>query len=535
MVKAGNLGVKISLAAICFVLLFVGSVHAQTQASASISVSSSAGIVGSKITVSGSGYPPSTTLQLEWNSANANWVVASVPGAAGQSPPQVTGINVVPFEKTLGSAQTNASGSFSVQITTPSDFGVQHVIQAYAANGTAYAPKATYTTEPLFTVSPLSGPAGTPITITGTGLGDGLYSTSYHVYWDNNYVGYATAIDSQGSTSFTVYASGVPGTHFLAIYQGYPGPGYLNAEQIPVASQSQSYFPPGCVVMVSCTIPYYVNFTVSASDPPSSRHQRLGSSGSMAFVPLLAATTALAGGALYVSKQDPERRKAVSRSMAAIVLIVVIVVAGVALYGSMASSGSRSASTVTATTTVTATPTTSATSTTPISFTPVASIDRPQITVPVYNTATTGPRITVTPEIVSVGQTINVTGQGFAPNTQLPITWSTRQGSNLLGYKLVALPLKTVTTDSNGAFTFAQKVHSDVGGIHFVAAGNLTENSNGTVFLQRTGTISATQGPARDQDSDLLRRDRMGLQHEHHDRRLRQLVRRLWVRLQHWR
>ncbi len=126
----------------------------------------------------------------------------------------------------------------------------------------------------------------------------------------------------------------------------------------------------------------------------------------------------------------------------------------------------------------------------------MASVDRPQITVPVLHNATTGPRISVSPEIVSVGQNITVTGAGFAADTQLPITWSTRQGSNLQGYKLVALPLRNVTTTSDGAFTFTMKVHSDVGGLHFISAGSLTTNSNGTLFLQRTGTISEIQGPA---------------------------------------
>jgi len=485
-----KVAVTTSLTTICFLLLLAGNVYAQTPAAASISISSPAGPVGSKLTLTGAGYPPNASLLLEWNSANASWIV-------GGSPPQVTGTKVVPTEKILGSAQTNASGSFSAQITLPPDFGMQHVIQAYASNGTAFAPKAIYTLEPQFSISPTSGPDGTPITVTGTGMGDSLYSTNYHVSWDNNYVGYATAITSQGSTSFTIYASGVPGTHYVAIYQGYPGPGYLNAQQIPVASQSQSYFPAGCTMMTSCTIPYDVNFTVTDptySQATSGSSNGMVISGSIALAPLLVAVVALLGGALFVSRQDPERRKAISRGVAAIVVIVVLAVAGVALFASVSQGSTSSTS---STSSASHTPTSSQTSTTPqISYTPVASVDRPQITVPVFNTATTGPRISVTPEIVSVGSTITVSGQGFASNTQLPLTWSTRQGSNLLGYKLVALPLKNVTTASDGSFSFTTKVHSDVGGIHFIAAGNLTENSNGTVFLQRTGTISATQGPA---------------------------------------
>jgi len=39
------------------------------------------------------------------------------------------------------------------------------------------------------------------------------------------------------------------------------------------------------------------------------------------------------------------------------------------------------------------------------------------------------------------------------------------------------------------------RVPADLGGIHFIAAGNLTEHSNGTLFIQRSAIISTTQGP----------------------------------------
>ncbi len=39
------------------------------------------------------------------------------------------------------------------------------------------------------------------------------------------------------------------------------------------------------------------------------------------------------------------------------------------------------------------------------------------------------------------------------------------------------------------------KVPPDLGGDHFIAAGNLTQNSNGTVFIQRSAVLSTTKGP----------------------------------------
>jgi len=379
---------------------------------------------------------------------------------------------------------TNATGSFSAQIAVPTDFGGQHFIQAFLTNGTALAPKATFTLEPSFHITPASGPAGTPISVSASGLSDSLYSTSYHLSWDNTYVGYMTALTSTGATNFTFYASGTPGTHYIAIYQGYPGPAYLNPQQGPPASETQSVFPPD--------IPFYANFTVTpemvTSQPTTTSTAAFRVSSSTEFGSLAVLGAALVGGAFFVSKKDPEEREAISRAIAALAIIAVVVVAGVGIYAasSMVASTSSTSSAQSSTTQTSSVP--------QVGFTPVATADRPPIAV-VVNTATTGPRISVTPTIVSVGDNVTVNGQGFAPNAQLPIVWTTRQGSNLLGYTLVNKPLKNVTADATGSFSFVWKVKPDLGGTHFIAAGNLTEHSNGTVFIQRSATLSATQGP----------------------------------------
>jgi len=160
------------------------------------------------------------------------------------------------------------------------------------------------------------------------------------------------------------------------------------------------------------------------------------------------------------------------KAMAAVVLIVAVVVAGVGAYafygqGTTPSSGSYAGQ---------------------------SSVNRPLIIVP-QNNVTSGPRISVTPDLVIVGTPVTVSGAGFAPNAQLPIQWSTRQGNNLFGYSLVNKPLRNVTTGSDGTFSFVMNTPPDLGGVHFISAGNLTRQSNATLYLQRSATISQTQGP----------------------------------------
>ena len=469
---------------LCFLLMAAPSSAA--AASPGITVSPNAAIVGASITVTGTGLPASTGLTLQWAASNATWVVG---GTTTTPTPQVTGIKIGTFQRTLGTVQTNSTGSFTAKITVPADFGAQHFIQAFLANGTALAPKATFTLEPSFKISPTSGPAGTPLLVQASGLSDSLYSTSYHLYWDNQYVGYMTALSGTGSTNFTFYASGTPGTHYIAIYQGYPGPAYLNPQQGPPASETQSVFAP--------YIPYFTNFTItpenftpqSSSTPASFNVSGPAGLGALASVAVLALS-----GAFFVSRQEPERRRAISTALAAGVVVLLIVFAG-AGYAIGTMSSSSHTTTITSTSTVVSSASSSSSVSVPtVAFAPVATVDRPQITVPV-NTATSGPRISVTPTIASVGDNITVNGQGFTPNAQLPLVWTTRQGSNLAGYTLVSKALRTVAAGSDGSFTITMKVPPDLGGIHYIAIGNLTQHSNGTLFIQRSATLSTTQGP----------------------------------------
>jgi hypothetical protein len=472
----------VAMSALLCVLLLAGPANAAGPTS-TVTVSPSAAVVGAKITITGAGFAPNTNLNLQWTTTNASWIVQAVPT------PQVTGVNMPTFQRNLGSTQTDSSGAFSVQIVVPSDYGGPHTIQAFSPNGTflgGLPPKSVFTVEPSFHFSPTSGPDGTPINVVATGLGYTEYATNYHLTWDNTYVGYMSALSTGGATNFTIYASGIPGPHFIDIYQGYPGPGYLNPQQSPPSSQSSEEFPP--------YIPFHANFTVTPQQVMAPGSETAPAAytthGTVASGTFAVAATALAGGALFVARKDPEERKAISKVLVAVVIIALIAVAGVGLFMTQQQAATGQSTSTTQSSTAPKSPGAE------VTFAPVATAFRPYIAIPVLSTATTGPRISVTPTIASVGDNITVTGAGFTPSAQLPLTWSTRQGSNLLGYKLVNKPLRNVTTGADGSFSFTMKVPPDLGGYHFIAAGTLTTHSNGTLFIQRSAVLSTTQGPA---------------------------------------
>lgn len=454
----------VSLLVFCSIIILLSPalssrITSSAASSSSITVSPTSGIVGSGIIIAGQGYPPNTNLTLKWGSNNVSWTF-------GGNPLETTGISATPLNLKLAAVQTNASGSFSATVTAPVDNGGKHVIQAFSENGTALPGKELFTLEPSFKVSSSSGPAGSPITIFATGLGIGVYSTNYHVLWDNKYLGYMTAVTTHGTANATIYAVGSIGVHYIDIYQGYPGAAYLNPDQNP---SSGNWYPP--------YLPYQSNYTITSE--PFTQSVSSSAVGLPALIPILLLVVVFSSIGLvpvmaFQKKKDGTLTGAIGRAG------VIILIAGVLILGGGAyfvySHYSTSVKSPSA------------------GYVPQATAVIPAISVPVTN-ATSGPRVMVSPNIATVGATVNVTGLGFAPDAQLPVSWSTRVGNNLNGFNIVEKPLKNVTSSSTGTFTFAMQVPSDLEGDHFISVQNLTRNSNATLYVQRDAKMSPTEGP----------------------------------------
>ena len=82
-------------------------------------------------------------------------------------------------------------------------------------------------------ISPKSGPIGTPITITYTGMGASLYTAGGSVLYDNKFAGEMQALWTRGTGKAVIRASGEVGKHVLYVLDGIGIP-YLNIIQAPV-------------------------------------------------------------------------------------------------------------------------------------------------------------------------------------------------------------------------------------------------------------------------------------------------------------
>lgn len=187
---------------------------------------SGSGTEGQPLTVTGSGLPDNATVTLEWSTNNATWVADVEPSTAN-----FLGMTTSSFNVNLGTATTSAAGDLTYSTTVPVDFGGVHNIYA-VINNTEYA-VGGFTLLRTLTISPTSGPIGTTIHVTVTGLGETAYTTGEGVDWDNHMSGLVTALWTRGTASFTMRAAGPVGQHTIEVGSSLSTL-YMNPEQSPV-------------------------------------------------------------------------------------------------------------------------------------------------------------------------------------------------------------------------------------------------------------------------------------------------------------
>ena len=281
-----------------------------------------------------------------------------------------------------------------------------------------------------------------------------------------------TGVTTHGEANFTFYAVGTVGVHYIDIYQGYPGPGYLNAEQIPYPSNLESYYPP--------LIPFHAQFTITSEQAAPQGNALAGIILPLLSLGLVISTLVFTPVMAFQKKNGRGFSTSAIGRIGMAVVIAALLIAGTGVY--LAYNNSSTGTTITSTQTVTSTSisdslittTQTLTTTSPVTqtttatslvtskqstsptgvYVPQVSVVRPEITVP-KTTATSGPRISVTPNVATVGTIVNVTGAGFAANSNVPLSWSTEHGSNIQGYQNAYQPLRNVTTAADGSFRSA--------------------------------------------------------------------------------
>ena len=184
------------------------------------------GVQGTPVTISGSGLAPNAQVALEWSTSNATWVADVEPATVNYLGRASSNLNV-----TLATVSTDSKGAFTYSLKAPADFGGLHTI--YAVVNNVEVAQNGFTLLRTVTISPTSGPIGTPITVTYTGMGASLYTGGASVLWDNHYTGEMMANWTRGTASVTIRAAGPVGTHYIQIGNAISYM-YLNVIQSPI-------------------------------------------------------------------------------------------------------------------------------------------------------------------------------------------------------------------------------------------------------------------------------------------------------------
>ena len=176
---------------------------------AKLSIAPTQGAVGTLALLRGEGFPPGAALQLVWETSVGS---------------RVSGSGFVTENKVLGQVKVASDGRVASSLAIPEDLGGLHALAL--RRGDELLARASFVIETsVVSMAPLSGPAGTPVSIHLKGVGWTEYDNIYVATYDNAYMGYACGFNSQGDVVVNFTATGETGDHIIDLYPGiYQGP-----------------------------------------------------------------------------------------------------------------------------------------------------------------------------------------------------------------------------------------------------------------------------------------------------------------------
>jgi len=182
------------------------------------------GPVGTAVAAHGTGLTPGARVTLSWQTADAAW---DVNGG------HFIGVTASEVQHPLATATVAADGTADLHFTVPEDYGYVHNVFLTDTHGARLA-RQGFVVAPHMTVSPSSGPLGTPIHIHVTGLGYKFYHLVWHLKYDGADAGMLSGLSTRGVADVTLPATGSVGPHTLQAIVGTHSSPYLNEQQAPI-------------------------------------------------------------------------------------------------------------------------------------------------------------------------------------------------------------------------------------------------------------------------------------------------------------
>ncbi len=168
-----------------------------------LTASVGSGVVGSAYTLIGHGLKPNHHYRLTWWTTKGSHVSGNGYSAVA-----------VP----MGTVVTNKTGAFRLPETVPSDLGGPAHQITLSNQGKVISAISFQIFPKVIAVSPNPAPEGSLVTVTLLGGGWTDYDNIYAVDYDNGFVGFGCAFNSQGNLQIQFRTTGNPGIHFIDLY-----------------------------------------------------------------------------------------------------------------------------------------------------------------------------------------------------------------------------------------------------------------------------------------------------------------------------
>ncbi len=216
-------GAAARMAVAALLVLAAGALTtAAAQPSGTMLFDPPSGTVGTEVVATLAGLPAGAAVDIVWTSADADWNVADG---------RFLGVVASDTRTVVATTTAAADGSATATFVVPEDYGYVHNV--FAESGGETVARQGFVVAPQMTIEPSSGPVGTPITITLTGVGYRFWEMVWQLAYDGAHTGWLSAITTGGTAKVVIPATGEVGLHTLQAISGtHPVP-YLNQQQSP--------------------------------------------------------------------------------------------------------------------------------------------------------------------------------------------------------------------------------------------------------------------------------------------------------------
>jgi hypothetical protein len=180
--------------------------------------------VGTRVGVKGSSYPPGATVELVWYTVDASYEF--------ERGTEYLGHRIDEASWVLATVEADSNGDISTTIEIPTDFGGSHDVRG-RVDGREVS-QAALTIDPTMTLTPTEGPVGTPLELRIAGVDWRPSLSTWHLLYDNKYLGFMSAVTTRGVATARFRAAGPVGPHIIGVWRnGYNNSPYLAIETSP--------------------------------------------------------------------------------------------------------------------------------------------------------------------------------------------------------------------------------------------------------------------------------------------------------------